>query len=171
MPATLPPEVFVERPNMPAPIGRAPFKDNWKYWIGDRYAPMIEQVRRIADDIEPDAILMNGGWNRDYTGQRGDLLLGEGIGPYLDDYAFHSYSAGADLIRALVWRHRWPVPREHRPHFYQAQRPTAADRHRMGLAVLVRPEAGQGIRDVRRRAEVFTSSPRSISWARRDSKS
>jgi hypothetical protein len=83
---------YVERPNMPPPIGRPPFKDNWKYWIGDRYAPMIEQVSRVADEIEPDAILMNGGWNRDYTGGRGDVLLGEGIGSYLDDYAFHTYS-------------------------------------------------------------------------------
>ena len=85
---------FVERPNMPPPIGRPPYKDNWKYWIGDRYAPLIEDVRRVADEIEPDAILMNGGWNRDYTGMRGDVLLQEGIGSYLDDYAFHTYSAG-----------------------------------------------------------------------------
>jgi len=83
---------YVERPNLPPPIGRPPFKDNWKYWIGDRYAPMIEHVRSIMDELQPDAIVMNGGWNRDYTGMRGDVLLAEGIGSYLDDYAFHTYS-------------------------------------------------------------------------------
>ena len=85
---------YVERPELPPPIGRPPFKDNWHYWIGDRYAPMIEDVRRVVDEVEPDAIVMNGGWNRDYTGMRGDVLLQEGIGSYLDAYAIHTYCAG-----------------------------------------------------------------------------
>lgn len=85
---------FVERPNLPAPIGRAPFKDNWAYWIGDRYAPMIERVRTVMDEIEPDAVVMNGGWNHDYSSTRGNLLFDEGIAPYLDAYAFHTYCGG-----------------------------------------------------------------------------
>ena len=84
---------YVERPDMPAPIGRAPYKDNIAYWIGDRYAPMISRVRKVMDEVQPDAILMNGGWNRDYTGERGDILLQRGTAPYLDVYAFHCYSA------------------------------------------------------------------------------
>jgi len=84
---------YVERPNMPAPIGRPPFKDNPTYWLGDRYVPMISRVRQIMDEVQPDAVLMNGGWNRDYSGQGGDILLQRGIAPYLDIYAFHCYSA------------------------------------------------------------------------------
>jgi hypothetical protein len=83
---------FIERPNLPAPIGRPPFKDNWDYWIGDRYAPMISTVRKVMDELQPDAILMNGGWNRDYSGQRGDILLQRGTGSSLDIYAYHVYS-------------------------------------------------------------------------------
>lgn len=87
---------FVERPNLPPPIGRPPFKDNPDYWIGDRYVPMIETVRKVMNDLEPQAILMNGGWNRDYTGQRGDIMLQRGAAPYLDDYAYHVYSHAPD---------------------------------------------------------------------------
>ncbi len=83
---------YVERPNLPAPIGRPPFKDNWEYWLGDRYAPMVRSVRTIADEVDPDALLMNGGWNRDYGGRRGDLLLERGMGPDIDLYSFHTYS-------------------------------------------------------------------------------
>lgn len=84
---------YVERPNVPVPIGRPPFKDNWHYWLGDRFVPMIQQVRKVMDDLEPNAILLNGGWNRDYPGERGDLLLERGVAPSLDVYAFHCYSA------------------------------------------------------------------------------
>jgi len=82
---------YIERPNLPPPIGRPPFKDNWQYWLGDRFVPMIERVRKIMDELQPDAIVMNGGWNRDYTGQRGDLLFERGVAPYFDVYAFHTY--------------------------------------------------------------------------------
>jgi hypothetical protein len=84
---------YIERPNLPAPIGRAPFKDNWSYWLGDRFVPMIAEVRKVLNELEPGALVMNGGWNRDYTGQRGDLLLDRGVAPSLDIYAFHCYSA------------------------------------------------------------------------------
>ncbi|CAN5820877.1 hypothetical protein BH09VER1_BH09VER1_47070 [soil metagenome] len=84
---------YVERPGLPPPIGREPFKDNWNYWLGDRYAPMIASVRKVMDELQPNAILLNGGWNRDYTGMRGDLLFQRGMAPYLDAYAFHTYSA------------------------------------------------------------------------------
>ena len=84
---------YVERPNLPAPIGRPPFKDNWHYWLGDRFVPMISHVREVMDELQPDAVLMNGGWNRDYNGQRGDLLFERGAAPDLDVYAFHCYSA------------------------------------------------------------------------------
>jgi hypothetical protein len=84
---------FVERPDLPPPIARAPYKDNWNYWIGDRFAPMISSVRKVMDELQPDAVIMNGGWNRDYNGQRGDLLLERGVAPDLDVYAFHCYSA------------------------------------------------------------------------------
>jgi hypothetical protein len=84
---------YVERPGLPAPIGRPPFKDNPGYWLGDRYVPMISRVRKVMDEIQPDAVLMNGGWNRDYSGQGGDILFQRGIAPYLDIYAFHCYSA------------------------------------------------------------------------------
>lgn len=83
---------FVERPNLPAPIGRPPFKDNWDYWIGDRYAPMVDSARKVLDELQPDALLMNGGWNRDYSGQRGDVLLQRGTGSAMDIYAYHVYS-------------------------------------------------------------------------------
>ncbi|MGB8355717.1 MAG: hypothetical protein WCD79_17590 [Chthoniobacteraceae bacterium] len=83
---------YVERPDFPTPIGKPPFKDNWNYWLGDRFVPMIERARAVLDEIQPDALLMNGGWNRDYTGQRGDLLLERGVGSFLDLYAFHCYS-------------------------------------------------------------------------------
>ena len=83
---------FVERPGLPAPIGRAPFKDNTAYWLGDRYVPMIMSVRKIADEVAPHAILLNGGWNRDYNGTRGDLIFERGVAPYLDSYTFHTYS-------------------------------------------------------------------------------
>jgi len=83
---------FVERLGLPPPIGRAPFKDYWDYWIGDRYVPMIEAARKVIDEIEPNAIVMNGGWNRDYSGQRGDIMLQRGAGSYLDLYAFHVYT-------------------------------------------------------------------------------
>ena len=83
---------FVERPNLRAPIGRPPFKDNWDYWIGDRYAPMISAAREVMDKLQPGAIVMNGGWNRDYSGQRGDILLKRGAGPFIDLYAYHVYS-------------------------------------------------------------------------------
>ena len=83
---------YVERPNLPPPIGRPPFKDNWNYWLGDRYVPMISRVREVMDELQPDAVLMNGGWNRDYAGSRGDLLFERGIAPDLDVYAFHCYS-------------------------------------------------------------------------------
>lgn len=84
---------YVERPNLPPPIGRAPFKDNWSYWLGDRFVPMIASVRKVMNELQPDAVVMNGGWNRDYTGQRGDLMLERGVGPDLDVYAFHTYAA------------------------------------------------------------------------------
>ncbi len=84
---------YVERPNLPAPIGRPPFKDNWHYWLGDRFVPMISRVRAVMDKFQPDAVLMNGGWNRDYSGQRGDLLFERGAAADLDIYAFHCYSA------------------------------------------------------------------------------
>lgn len=83
---------FVERPNLPPPIGRPPFKDNWDYWIGDRYVPMIETAREVIGDLQPDALVMNGGWNRDYSGQRGEIMLMRGAGSYLDLYAYHVYS-------------------------------------------------------------------------------
>ncbi len=83
---------FVERPELPAPIGRAPFKDNWSYWIGDRYVPMVEAARGVIDEVEPGAIVMNGGWNRDYSGARGDVMFQRGAAPYLDVYAYHVYS-------------------------------------------------------------------------------
>ena len=83
---------FVERPNLPPPIGRPPFKNNWDYWIGDRYVPMISTVRKVMDELQPNAILMNGGWNRDYSGERGDVLLERGAAPDLDLYAYHVYS-------------------------------------------------------------------------------
>ncbi len=83
---------YIERPDMPAPIGRPPFKDNWAYWLGDRYVPMISQVRQVMKDLQPDALVMNGGWNRDYNGQRGDLLFERGAAPNLDLYAFHCYA-------------------------------------------------------------------------------
>ncbi len=83
---------FVERPDLPPPIGRPPFKDNIPYWIGDRYVPMVEAARTVIDEIEPGAIVMNGGWNRDYTGGRGDIMFQRGAGPYLDVYAYHVYS-------------------------------------------------------------------------------
>jgi len=83
---------FVERPNLPAPIGRPPFKDNRDYWIGDRYMPMVAAVRKVMDELQPGAIVMNGGWNRDYHGERGDLLLERGVGPYMDVYAYHVYT-------------------------------------------------------------------------------
>lgn len=82
---------YVERPGLPAPVGREPFKDNWPYWLGDRYAPMIGRVRKVMDELQPDAVLLNGGWNRDYTGQRGDLLFERGMAPYFDIYTFHTY--------------------------------------------------------------------------------
>jgi len=84
---------YVERPGLPAPIGRPPFKDNWAYWLGDRFAPMIVKVRQVMDELEPQAIVMNGGWNRDYSGDRGDLLFQRGVAPSLDVYAFHTYCA------------------------------------------------------------------------------
>jgi len=84
---------YVERPGLPAPIGRPPFKDNWHYWLGDRFVPMIAEVRRVMDELQPDATVMNGGWNRDYGGQRGDLLLECGAGPDLNAYAFHCYAS------------------------------------------------------------------------------
>jgi len=83
---------YVERPNLPPPIGRPPFKDNWNYWLGDRYVPMISRVRSVLDELEPGAVVMNGGWNRDYNGRRGDLLFQRGAAPFLDAYAFHTYS-------------------------------------------------------------------------------
>lgn len=83
---------FVERPNLPAPIGKPPFKDNWSYWIGDRYVPMISAAREVLDELQPNALVMNGGWNRDYSGQRGDVLLERGAGAYIDLYAYHVYS-------------------------------------------------------------------------------
>lgn len=83
---------FVERPNLPPPIGRPPFKDNWNYWIGDRYVPMISAARDVIDQLDPNALVMNGGWNRDYSGQRGDVLLQRGAGAYIDLYAYHVYS-------------------------------------------------------------------------------
>ncbi len=84
---------YVERPNLPPPIGRPPFKDNWSYWLGDRFVPMIASVRKVMNELQPDAIVMNGGWNRDYTGQRGDLMFARGVAPDLDVYAFHTYAA------------------------------------------------------------------------------
>ncbi len=84
---------YVERPGLPPPIAREPFKDNWNYWLGDRYAPMIASVRKVMDELQPQAILLNGGWNRDYTGQRGDLIFQRGVAPFLDAYAFHTYCA------------------------------------------------------------------------------
>jgi len=84
---------YVERPNLPPPIGRPPFKDNWNYWLGDRYVPMLSRARQVMDELQPDAVIMNGGWNRDYSGQRGDLLFERGAAPDLDIYAFHCYSA------------------------------------------------------------------------------
>ncbi len=83
---------YIERPDMPAPIGRPPFRDNWTYWLGDRYVPMISQVRKVMKDLQPDALVMNGGWNRDYNGQRGDLLFERAAAPDLDLYAFHCYA-------------------------------------------------------------------------------
>lgn len=83
---------FVERPNLPPPIGRPPFKDNWDYWIGDRYAPMVATARKVMDELQPNAIVMNGGWNRDYRGERGDVLLQRGTGSFMDVYAYHVYS-------------------------------------------------------------------------------
>jgi hypothetical protein len=84
---------YIERPDLPAPIGRPPFKDNWRYWLGDRFVPMIARVRAVMDELDPDAMVMNGGWNRDYSSQRGDLLFERGAAPSLDIYAFHTYSA------------------------------------------------------------------------------
>jgi hypothetical protein len=83
---------YVERPDLPPPIGRAPFKDNTEYWIGDRYAPMLAVVRKVTDELEPNAIVMNGGWNRDYTGARGDILLKRDGGSSMDLYAYHVYT-------------------------------------------------------------------------------
>ena len=83
---------YVERPNLPPPIGRPPYKDNKSYWLGDRYVPMIERARQVLDEVHPGAILMNGGWNRDYSGQSGDILFERGAAPYLDLYCFHCYS-------------------------------------------------------------------------------
>ncbi len=83
---------YVERPGLPPPIGREPFKDNWNYWLGDRYAPMVAKVRAVLDEMQPGAVLLNGGWNRDYNGARGDLLFQRGLAPCLDIYAFHAYS-------------------------------------------------------------------------------
>ena len=85
---------YVERPGLPPPIGRPPFKDNWAYWLGDRYVPMIMRARQVLAELRPDAIIMNGGWNRDYGGARGDLLFERGASPYFDTYAFHTYCGG-----------------------------------------------------------------------------
>jgi hypothetical protein len=83
---------FVERPNVPAPIGRPPFKDNIPYWIGDRYAPIVTTARQTIAHIDPTALVMNGGWNRDYSGARGDILFDRGAASSLDLYAYHVYS-------------------------------------------------------------------------------
>ncbi len=83
---------FVERPNLPPPIGRPPFQDNDAYWLGDRYVPLVRAAREVADEIDPQIALLNGGWNRDYHGWRAELCFQRGLHRYIQQYAIHNYA-------------------------------------------------------------------------------
>lgn len=85
---------FIERPNLPPPIGRPPFQDNHEYWLGDRYVPLVRAAREVADEVDPQIALLNGGWNRDYHGWRAELCFQHGLHRYIQQYAIHNY-AGA----------------------------------------------------------------------------
>jgi hypothetical protein len=69
------------------------FQSNTRYWIQDRYAPLVWAAREAADEVGADIRLMAAGWNHDYNGGRGDLLFQVGAHRVLDAYGFHCYVA------------------------------------------------------------------------------
>lgn len=68
------------------------FQKNARYWLQDRYAPLVFAAREAAEEVGVDALLMAAGWNHDYHGTRGDMLLKIGVHNVIDAYSFHCYT-------------------------------------------------------------------------------
>ena len=75
------------------PAGEADpeFHDNTRYWLQDRYVPLVMAAREVADEIDPAIRLMAPSWNHDYHGGRADLCFEVGLHHYIDAYSFHAY--------------------------------------------------------------------------------
>lgn len=69
------------------------FQNNPRYWLQDRYAPMVLAAREAADEAGGDIRLMAPAWNHDYHGGRAGLLFGVGVHKAIDAYSFHCYVA------------------------------------------------------------------------------
>ncbi len=70
------------------------FQNNPRYWLQDRYAPMVLAAREVADEVGGDNIrLMAPAWNHDFHGGRADLLFQVGVHKAIDAYSFHCYVA------------------------------------------------------------------------------
>jgi len=73
------------------PVVDPEFQKNTRYWIQDRYAPMVLAAREVAEEIGADARIMAAGWNHDYHGSRGEMLMQLGVDRAIDAYSFHCY--------------------------------------------------------------------------------
>jgi hypothetical protein len=73
------------------PVIDPAFQGNTRYWIQDRYAPLVLAAREVADEVGGDIRLMAAGWNHDFYGGRGDLLFQVGVHRAIDAYSFHCY--------------------------------------------------------------------------------
>ncbi len=75
----------------PAAEADPEFHDNTRYWLQDRYVPLVMATREIADEVDPKIRLMAPSWNHDYHGTRAELCFEAGLHNYIDAYSFHAY--------------------------------------------------------------------------------
>jgi len=75
----------------PAGKADAEFHDNTRYWLQDRYVPLVQAAREVAEEVDPAIRLMAASWNHDYHGGRGDMCFQAGLHPLIDAYSVHAY--------------------------------------------------------------------------------
>jgi hypothetical protein len=65
---------------------------NVRYWLQDRYGPMVFAARQAAEKAGANVRLLGPAWRHDFGGGRGDLLFQVGVGSVLDAYSFHCHA-------------------------------------------------------------------------------
>jgi len=93
------------------PVVDLEYQQNTRYWMQDRYAPLVFAAREAAEEIGADARIMAAGWNHDYHGSRGDMLLQLGVDRAIDAYSFHCYVGKPLSFEG--WRRGFDIYMEH----------------------------------------------------------